>query len=65
MTLETQLGQLAGRLQEQEAANAQINEENVMLRDRIAVQENQIAHFNQTHSTATQELMIQLEVCTA
>lgn len=59
--METQLAQLATRLQEQDAASAQLSEENVLLRERISVQENQLAHYQQSH-TATQELMLQLEV---
>lgn len=59
--METQLAQIATRLQEQEAANAQLSDENVILRERIALQESQLAHYQQSH-TATQELMIQLEV---
>ncbi|XP_065218608.1 ribosome-binding protein 1-like isoform X2 [Planococcus citri] len=63
VTLESQLGQMAAQLHEQEAANAQMSEELrecVMLREQIALQDNQIAHLRQT-ATATQELAIQLE----
>lgn len=55
---------MAGQLQQHEAAQAQMNEELrecVLLREQVAVQENQIAHFRQS-ATATQELVIQLEV---
>lgn len=61
MTLEGQLGQVAARLQEQESTNGQMTEEIVILRERITVLDNQIAHYQQTHP-ATQDLMMQLEV---
>jgi predicted nucleic acid-binding Zn-ribbon protein len=61
MTLEGQLAQLVPRLQEQENANSQLTEEIVMLRERISVLDNQIAHYQQSHG-ATQELVLQLEV---
>ena len=61
MALEAQLGQVVPRLQEQESANGQLTEEIVLLRERITVLDNQIAHYQQTHP-ATQELMMQLEV---
>ena len=55
---------MAGQLHDQEATNAQMSEELrecVVLREEIAIRDNQIAHLRQT-ATATQELVIQLEV---
>lgn len=57
MALETQMNQLASQLQEQEATNARMTDdmrECALLRERAVLQENQIAHLQQT--------LMQLEV---